>query len=189
MTMKRVLEVVALILLLGILRLIVHIPGIHPIGAIALFGGAMLSRKGLAFILPLAVLLIGDVFMGMTMGGFYSSYLGSTSMLMIYGAFIAMVAIGRYYIKGDSSIKRILIGSVASTLIFFVVSNLSAWIYDPVNLYPDTIEGAGMALNAGLPFLQYDALSIIGVTMLVFGVHSLYKKYLESKLIPEKVRK
>ena len=45
------------------LRLLPHAPTFAPITAIAIFGGASLSRRS-AFVLPLAAMLVSDYFIG-----------------------------------------------------------------------------------------------------------------------------
>ena len=42
------------------LRLLPHPPNFTPIGAMALFSGAYLGRRGLAFVAPLAALFVSD---------------------------------------------------------------------------------------------------------------------------------
>lgn len=178
--MKRVLEIVAVILALSVLRLFIHIPGIHPIGAIALFGGAMIANKKLSLLLPFSVLMISDLALT-KMSAAHAEYIGSISMIAVYLAFLGMVFIGQYYISKNRNFKGILIGTSFSTLLFFILSNLGAWVYDP--MYAKTLDGAIAALANGLPFLQYDALSIIGVTGFVFGLYSIYERFAVSRAV------
>ena len=46
------------------LRLVPHPPNFTPIGAMALFSGAYLGRRGLAFAAPLGALLLSDLVLG-----------------------------------------------------------------------------------------------------------------------------
>jgi len=47
-----------------VMRLMPHWPNFTPVAAIALFGGAYINRKYLAFLLPVAAMLISDLFLG-----------------------------------------------------------------------------------------------------------------------------
>lgn len=172
--MKRIIEVVTVVLILCVLRLVMNIPGIHPIGAIALFGGAMLANKKLSLAITFGVLLISDLVLA-TLSETHMAYIGSISMAMVYLAFLGMVLIGQYYIGKRQTAGRVLAGSVVSTALFFIISNLGAWIYDP--MYAKTFDGAITALANGLPFLKYDAISIVGISSAVFLVYHVYERY------------
>src|SRR3954452_14921101 len=50
------------------LRLVPHPPNFTPIGAMALFSGAYLGRRGLAFVAPLAALALSDAVLGFYSG-------------------------------------------------------------------------------------------------------------------------
>ena len=53
--------VISLILFASFTRLIPHMPNFTPIGAMALFGGAYLSNKYYAFIIPILSLWLSDL--------------------------------------------------------------------------------------------------------------------------------
>src|SRR5713226_2207762 len=87
--------IATMIVLAAVLRIIPHPWNLTPIGAIALFSGAMFKNRWTAFTLPLASLFAGDVFVGF-----------HKLMLIVYASFAISVAIGRGL--GDSrSVARI----------------------------------------------------------------------------------
>src|SRR5258706_12617285 len=87
--------VATMILLAAVLRIVPHPWNLTPIGAMALFSGAMFKNRWTAFTLPLASLFAGDVFVGF-----------HKLMLIVYASFAISVAIGRWL--GDSrSVARI----------------------------------------------------------------------------------
>ena len=65
---SRILALLSAILLAAALRLVPHPPNFTPIGAMALFSGAYLGRRGLAFVAPLAALLLSDAVLGFYSG-------------------------------------------------------------------------------------------------------------------------
>src|SRR5437868_1784718 len=77
--------IVTLITLSAVLRIVPHPWNLTPVGAMALFAGAMFRNRWIAFLLPLAGLLAGDLFTG-----FYKL------MLVVYASFAVSVAIGRW---------------------------------------------------------------------------------------------
>ena len=50
------------------LRLVPHPPNFTPIGAMALFSGAYLGRRALAFVAPLGAMLLSDAVLGFYFG-------------------------------------------------------------------------------------------------------------------------
>ncbi len=50
----------------ALFRFIPHWPNFTPIAAMALFGGAYLGRKHLAFIIPFAAMFLSDLVLGLS---------------------------------------------------------------------------------------------------------------------------
>src|SRR3989304_3347283 len=98
------------------LRLLPHIPNFTPIGAMALFGGAYLDKR-LAILLPLSAMLLSDLFIG-----FYSPVV----MLSVYGSFVLIGLIGMW-LRGGKSPKNILLASISSSVLFFLITNFAVW--------------------------------------------------------------
>jgi Family of unknown function (DUF6580) len=60
----RRLVLIAMVVAAAATRLIPHPPNLASISAIALFGGAYFSDRRLAFLIPLAALLLSDLILG-----------------------------------------------------------------------------------------------------------------------------
>src|SRR5438045_3856657 len=71
----------ALVVFGVIMRLVPHAPNFAPVGAIAVFGGAVLPRK-LGLWLPLAVMAISDLIIG-----FYGGVLFTCAAFFLVGLF------------------------------------------------------------------------------------------------------
>lgn len=65
MARSRLLVLAAMIAFAALTRLIPHPPNFTPVGVMALFGGACLAGRRLAFVLPLAALFLSDLFLGL----------------------------------------------------------------------------------------------------------------------------
>ena len=62
--MTRLIALLSAIAAAAALRLVPHPPNFSPIDAMALFSGAYLGRRGIAFVAPLAALLLSDLVLG-----------------------------------------------------------------------------------------------------------------------------
>ncbi|ADV62982.1 hypothetical protein Isop_2406 [Isosphaera pallida ATCC 43644] len=119
-------------------RLIPHPPNVTPIGAIALFGGATFADRRLALTLPLASLLISDLFLGFHI-----------LIPVVYGSFAVNVLLGRW-LRSRRSIVNTGIATLAGSIQFFVVTNFACWVL----WYPLTWEGLTTCYVAAIPFFQ-----------------------------------
>src|SRR5579872_3194594 len=112
---SRLVALLSAILSAAALRLVPHPPNFTPIGAMALFSGAYFGRRGLALVAPLGAMLLGDAIIGFY-SGFWVTYL-AVALIVLVGA----LALTR------ASAFRIGVAAVASSLLFFIVSNFGTW--------------------------------------------------------------
>ncbi len=124
----------------ALMRLIPHWPNFTPIAAMALFGGAFMGRKYLAFIIPLAAMFISDLIIGL-----------HDSMIAVYIAFAITVSIG-ILIGRNLSAGKVLGASLSASVIFFLITNFASWIASP--LYTQDFAGLMQAYTAGLVFFN-----------------------------------
>ena len=98
-------KIVLAIIIFGILaRLIPHPPNFSPITAIALFSGLNFKNKKFAFLIPILILFISDLFIGI-----------SVINLFVYSGFLLVVKLG----SKISSIRFLNI--ILASLIFFMI--------------------------------------------------------------------
>lgn len=143
------------------LRLIPHMPNFAPIGAMALFGGAYLDKR-VALLLPLAAMLISDIFIG-----FYSI----TVMASVYGSFALIGLIG-VWLRKRKNPKNILLAAIGSSVLFFLVTNFSVWA---AGMYGRGFEGLLASYIAAIPFFRGTLMGNIFYTGLFFGSFELAK--------------
>jgi hypothetical protein len=135
----RAVLVAALIILAAVLRVLPHPWNFTPIGAMAIFSGSLFRSRWAAFLLPLASLFAGDIFVGL-----------HKLMLAVYASFAVSVAIGRW-LGENRSIARIGGAVFLGALQFFVVTNLALWAVG--SFFPRTASGLIACYAAGLPLL------------------------------------
>lgn len=128
-------KIVLAIILFGILaRLIPHPPNFSPVTAIALFSGLNFKNKKFAFLIPILILFISDLFIGI-----------SVINIFVYSGFLLVVQLG-------SKIRSIrFLNIILASLIFFIISNFGVWIIG----YPKTIDGLILCYTMAIPFFGY----------------------------------
>ncbi len=181
---SRFAAVSGLILLAALSRLLPHPPNFAPITAMALFGGAYITDKRLAFIVPLLAMIISDLFIGF-----------HASQLIVYGCFMLITLIG-FRLKDNKSVGRIALASVLGSTLFFVITNFAVWAlgsYYPSTIYPLTFAGLVECFAAAIPFYDHSIFSSMMLntfmgdaffTAIFFGAFALAEQK-----IPLQVRK
>jgi hypothetical protein len=164
-----------LILLAALSRLLPHPPNFSPVEAIALFGGACFASRAWAFAVPMLALLASDLVMAAVIGDSYAGYLGSMSFWSVY-ACIALTTLMGLRLRGKAGGARLLGYSLAGSVLFFLVTNLAAWIASP--LYPQTAAGLASAYVAGIPFFQWTVLGTLAYVAILFGGFALLRRRL-----------
>jgi Family of unknown function (DUF6580) len=156
--------VVTMILLAAVLRIIPHPWNLTPIGAMALFSGAMFRNRWMAFALPLASLFAGDLFVGL-----------HKLLFVVYASFAVSVAIGRWLgeNRGGARIGGAVFLGAAQ---FFVVTNSAVWAIG--GFYPKTIAGLVNCFVAGVPFFWNTLAGDALYAGILFGGFALAEKKL-----------
>jgi len=127
--------------------------GFAPQMAMALFGGAIIKDKRLAFLLPLLSMLISDVL-------YQVLYMnGLTEIKGFYGGqwinylLIASVTVFGFLLKKITAL-RVFAFSISGSVIFFLLSNFAVWAGGGGFNRPKTFDGLMMCYNDGLAFLR-----------------------------------
>jgi hypothetical protein len=152
---NRIVALLSAILLAAALRLVPHPPNFTPIGAMALFSGAYLGRRGLAFAAPLGAMVLSDAVLG-----FYSGF------WITYVAVALIVAVG-FLALSRLSVLRIAGAAIASSVLFFLVSNFGTWAMS--GMYPHTLAGLSACYVAAVPFFQNTVAGDLFYAALLFG--------------------
>ena len=162
----------ALILLCAFSRIIPHMPNFSPMGAIGLFGAAHFSKKWQAFFIPIAATWLSDLFINNVI---YAQYNPNFTWFYEgfywqYGSYLLITLVGLGIFK-KINISKILTGALASTAIFFLISNFGCWIGSTI--YPQQFGGLMTCYAAGVPFLKGTLLGDLFYSGLLFGTFAL----------------
>src|SRR5438045_8839014 len=125
--------------LAAVLRVSPHPWNFTPVGAMALFSGAVIKDRRLAFLFAVAALFAGDIFLGF-----------HKLMPLVYASFLGDVALG-YWIRNHRTVARIGGITFLGAIQFFIVTNFGVWAY--LEGWPQTLAGLGACYVAGFPFL------------------------------------
>jgi uncharacterized protein DUF6580 len=158
----RLIALICAIVLAAALRLVPHPPNFSPIDAMALFGGAYLGRRVLAFAAPLVALLLSDLALG-----FYPG------MWVQYLAVVLVVALGCIALR-RVSVLRVAGAAVASSVLFFLVTNFGTWALS--GMYPLTAAGLVACYVAAIPFFQNTLAGDLFYSGLLFGSFALLER-------------
>src|SRR5216684_8492323 len=105
----------AAIVLPAALRIVPHPWNLAPVGAMALFSGAMVRDRRLAFLFPLLALFAGDLFVGF-----------HKLMPVVYASYLVNVAIG-LSLRDRRTAPRVAALTLAGAVQFFIVTNFGVW--------------------------------------------------------------
>jgi hypothetical protein len=121
--------------------------------AMALFAGAMVKDRRLAFLLPLLSMLFSDALYHVLFVN------GMTEIKGVYGGqwlnylLIAGVTLFGFLLKKITAL-RVTLFSVSGSLIFFLASNFTVWAGGGGFSRPKTFEGLLMCYSDGLAFYR-----------------------------------
>ena len=161
--------------------------GFAPQMAMALFGGAVISDKRFAVLLPLLSLFVSDLIYQIlymngltTIQGFYDG------QWLTYLLFVGISFYGMLMKK--MTFGNVLGFTISGSLMFFALSNFGVWAAGAGFQRPKTLEGLGQCYGDAIAFYRDYGLfkgfygnNIIGdlfFSFLLFGLFALAKNYI-----------
>ncbi len=155
----RFLTLAGMIATAAVARLMPHPWNVTPVAAMALFGGVYFENKITAFAVPLVAMLLGDLFLAF-----------NPLFLLVYASFAATVVIG-FWVKKHLGAGRIVTGSLAGSVLFYIVTNAGMWVESP--LYAKTPAGLLQCYIMALPYFRNTVFGDLAYTALLFGAFHL----------------
>ncbi len=169
-----------LILLAAISRVAMYPHNFSPMIGMAIFGGAVIKDKRLAFALPLLSMLVSDFIFEMSdiAVGFWG-----WGQLIGYGIFGLVTAIA--FNMKKVSVFNVAGYSIMSSIIFFLLSNLSFFIIDnPVyHTYTQDLKGFADCYIQALPFFKTSLAADLVYSGLLFGAYALAQSFAVKKAL------
>lgn len=167
--LKKLIAPITFVLIGAVARLVPHAPNFAPIGAMALFGGAYMSKKQ-AFTLPILAMIVSDFFIGFD---------SIPMRLTVYGSFLIMVGMG-ISLKKRLSPTKVVLSSLAASLLFFITTNFAVWAFG--TLYPHSFAGLSQSYFMAIPFFGNTLLGDLIYSGLFFGGYEFLRNFSISRL-------
>ena len=158
----RLVLALGIIALAAALRIAPHPWNFTPVGAMALFSGAVIKNRRLAFVVPLLALFLGDIFIGF-----------HKLMPIVYASFLLSVAIG-FWLRDRRTAGRISAATLFGAVQFFLVTNFAVWAFGLS--YPRTGAGLVACYVAGIPFFWNTLAGDAVYAVLFFGTFALAER-------------
>jgi hypothetical protein len=160
-----------LLIIVGVaMRLLPHPANFAPISAIAMFGGTYLNKK-YALLIPLGALFLSDLYIG-----FYNIKL----MLSVYGSFLIVGLMG-LWLKKHKKFRNVLAVSVASSVIFFLITNFAVWAFS--SWYAKSWTGLMQCYTMALPFFRNTLFGDLFYVGVFFGSYELVINWASKKIL------
>jgi hypothetical protein len=135
--------------------------------AVALFGGAMLSRRA-AWAVPLLAMVASDVALGYPFGWMNG---------VVYGCLLAGVRLGMW-LRRRRTWGRTAAAALAGSVLFYVVTNFAVWVGS--SMYEQNAGGLVRCYLMALPFFRNALAGDLFWTTALFGLHDLARAWARS---------
>ena len=163
----RMLVALLLIAVAAAVRIAPHPWNFTLVGAMALFSGAVIRDRRVAFAFPLLALFVGDLFVGI-----------HVLMPVVYASYAANIAIG-LWLRDHRTTLRIGLATFVGALQFFLITNFAVWRY--FETFPKTLAGLGACYVTALPLFWNTLAGDAAYAALLFGGYALAERYLQTR--------
>ena len=151
-----------------------------PTAALALFGGFFFADRRAAWLLPLAILAVSNIWL--------RSYNHAGEMLAVYVSFLIPVALGGL-MRRRFALSRVAISTVTSSVLFFLITNFAVWLYRRGDAYADSLAGLFACYNAGLLFFRWMLAGDLFFAAAIFGTYALATSPIFRRLARERIER
>lgn len=174
MPTPRVLLLIVLVLGAAFARLVPPFYNAAPVTAVTLFAAAYLPSRRWSLLLPLTAMFFSDLVLYATKDIAYRDH-AVTNMVFVYSAFAGIALLGQW-LRRKVSVNRVIGTTLASSALFFLVTNFGAWLMlsQPLStgepaMYSRTVGGLIDCYVAGIPFSRGTFLGDLFYTAALFG--------------------
>lgn len=155
-------SLIVLLILFGIIaRFLPHAWNFTPMSAIAIFATTYLGLR-YSYIILFVIMLSSDLFLG-----FYQWQI----MIAVYASF-AIAGILGIILKNNKTIKFIILCTLSSSLIFFIITNWAVWQFG--TMYQHTVSGLFQSYLMAIPFFKNSLIGDIVFSLFLFGLYELF---------------
>ncbi|MGH9518255.1 MAG: DUF6580 family putative transport protein [Terriglobales bacterium] len=147
------------------MRFLPHAWNFTPVIAMLLLAGAWMKGKQLW--IPLAALFASDFALNL----WVYHYPTAADQYFTWAAYLVVLGLAVGLLKGRVRTGRVVGTTVASSMLFYLISNFGVWLTG--TMYPLTLAGLGTCYVAGLPFYRNAAAGDLLYAAAFFGLYAL----------------
>lgn len=168
MTNTRFALILGMILAAAASRIVPHPWNFSPVGAMALFAGATLPDRRLAFLVPLVAMMLSDLALG-----------SHGTLAVVYASFGVYVFLG-FWLKSRRTVLNTAAATVAGSVQFFLVTNFAVWL----NGAHRTGDSLLLCYEKAIPFFQGTALGDATFSLVLFGGLAIAERWIPALRTP-----
>jgi len=150
------LNLLPILLIILFSRFIPHPPNFTPIISIAILCPLFFKKNNVSLTLIIVGMFISDFFLG-----FYQNMISTYLVIVLIYYFSKF-----YFDKKKIDVKNIVFGSIFSSLIFFLLTNLAVWAFG--DLYTKNLDGLIMCYIMAIPFFTNTLISTFLFTSVAY---------------------
>ena len=158
-----------IIVVVSLLRFVPHPPNMTPVIAVSILAVTWFKRPVFQFGFPLLIMLLTDM------------VIGFHSLIPVVYLAIMCAGLTGFILKKRSSFSTILGSGLASSIIFFVMTNFGVWVLS--SMYPKTVLGSMSCYVAAIPFFHNTVIATVGILVGVFGLNHAVKRWLQPSFV------
>ena len=137
-----------------------------PILPICLFGGACYAQPRLAYAVPFATFLLGDLGIWALTGRADWAFYAYQPVVYLS---VALVVTTGFALRGQRSWRGVAGAGLVSSVGFFVVTNFGLWAFGDGSIYPQTLDGLVDCYVRAIPYLRNTVISMALFLPLLFS--------------------
>jgi hypothetical protein len=138
---------------------------VTPTAALALFAGFLFAQRRAAWLVPVVILAVSNAWLE-------RPYNHAGEMLAVYGSFLIPVALGGL-VRRRFTAARVASCALASSVLFFLITNFAVWLYRRGDAYADSFAGLLACYEAGLLFFRWMLAGDLFFAAVTFGTYAL----------------
>ncbi|MEX2138412.1 MAG: DUF6580 family putative transport protein [Pirellulales bacterium] len=137
---------------------------VTPTAALALFAGFVFAQRRTALLVPVVILALSNLVL--------DTYPHAGEMLAVYSSFLIPAALGGL-VRRRFTALRVVSCTLASSLLFFLITNFAVWLYRRGEVYADSFAGLLACYEAGLLFFRWMLAGDLVFAAVIFGSYAV----------------
>lgn len=155
------------------MRFLPHAWNFTPVIAMLLLAGCFMKAKQLW--IPIVALVVSDFALNV----WVYHVPGGGDQYFTWGAYLVVLALAIVALKGRVKIPALIGTALASSTLFFLISNFGVWVAG--EMYPHTLSGLAACYLMGVPFFRNAAVGDLLYTGAFFGLYAVIAQQVEQR--------